>query len=277
MKLRVNSRISTALVLIPLVLGVTVYGTHKLFAGLCAVVVLAGIWEWAGLAGPRQTRWKAFVPVLTALLLIACYCKIDSIMTLFIVGFSLVWWLVALILILRRQDGEIFNPGPILQTGIGIIVLVPAWVSVVALHADPELRGPVLVTCLFILIWVADTGAFYVGQKWGRKKLAGHVSPGKTWEGLYGALGFGLSAAVLCSLLLQMTLYKSILFLLVCLVTIAISVIGDLMESMLKRSRGVKDSGELLPGHGGALDRIDSLTAAAPVFYTGVLLLEGVN
>ena len=275
--MQVNPRVSTALVLIPLVLGVTVYGTHGLFAGLCAVAVLAGTWEWTGLAGPRQKRWKACVLIVTALLLTAGYCNINSVMTLFIVGFSLAWWVVALILILRRQDGKEFSPRPVLQTGIGIIILVPAWVSLVALHAHPELQGPVLVTCLFIMIWMADTGAYYVGQRWGRKKLVSRVSPGKTWEGIYGALGFGLCTAVLCTLILQMTLYKSILFLLVCLITMAMSVVGDLTESMIKRSGGVKDSGGLLPGHGGALDRIDSLTAAAPVFFTGVLLLERVN
>ncbi len=277
MKIQVNPRVSTALVLIPLVLVVTVYGTHVLFAGLCAVAILAGTWEWTGLAGPRQRRWKAGVLIVTALLLTACYFNIGSIMTLFILGFSLAWWVVALVLILRRQDGKNFSPPAVLQTGIGIIVLVPAWVSLVALHAHPELQGPVLVACLFILIWMADTGAYYVGQRWGRKKLVSQVSPGKTWEGLYGALGFGMCAAAMSALMLQMTLYKSILFLLVCLITLAMSVVGDLLESMIKRSGGVKDSGGLLPGHGGALDRIDSLTAAAPVFFTGVLLMERVN
>ena len=277
MKMQVNPRVSTALVLIPLVLGVTIYGTHTVFASLCAVAILAGTWEWTGLAGPRQRRWKAGVLIVTALLLTACYFNINSIMTLYIVGFSLAWWVVALVLILRRQDGNNFSPQPVLHTGIGIIVLVPAWVSLVALHADPELQGPVLVACLFILIWMADTGAYYVGQRWGRKKLASRISPGKTREGLYGALGFGLCSAALFALALQMTLYKSILFVLVCLITMAMSVVGDLMESMIKRSGGVKDSGGLLPGHGGALDRIDSLTAAAPVFFTGVLLMERVN
>ena len=277
MKLRFNTRIGTALVLIPLVLGITVYGTHELFAGLCAVIILTGIWEWVGLAGIHDRRWKAFMVVLTALLLTVCYRNIDSSMTLFIVGSSLAWWVGALVLIIRRQLGRKFSPGLMLQTGIGIIVLVPAWVSLVALHADADVHGPVLVTCLLVLIWSADTGAYYVGQKWGRKQLASHVSPGKTLEGLYGALGCGLFVAVICSLLLQLGLYKSILFLLVCLVTTAVSIVGDLTESMIKRSGGVKDSGELLPGHGGALDRIDSMTAAAPVFFTGVLLLEATS
>ena len=275
--MKIRARVGTALLLMPLVLGITIYGTHGLFAGLCAVIVLAGIWEWAGLAAPQKRRWKAFVLLLTALLLLVCYCNINSVMTLFIVGLSLAWWGVALLLIVRQQDGKKFSPGLMLQTGIGIIVLLPAWVALVALHAAPDMQGPVLVTCLFILIWSADTAAYYVGQRWGRNKLASQVSPGKTWEGLYGALGCGLLVATVYPLLLQMTLYKFILFLLVCLITIAMSVVGDLTESMIKRSGGVKDSGGWLPGHGGALDRIDSLTAAAPVFFTGVLLLERVS
>ena len=275
MKLRIDRRIGTALVLAPLVLGITLYGTHAQFAALCAVAVLAGAWEWAGLAGPRRTRWKIAAQVLAALLLALCYYLMDGVVTLYIVGLSLLWWGAALALVVRRQGGGDFSPGLLSQALIGMMVLVPAWVSLVALHNHPEFRGPVLVACLFIMIWSADTGAYYTGRRWGRRKLAVHVSPGKTLEGLFGAFGFGLAAALACALLLlQMTLIELILFLPVCAGTIAMSVIGDLTESMVKRSGGVKDSGELLPGHGGALDRIDSLTAAAPVFFAGVLLLE---
>ena len=277
MKLRIDARIGTAMVLAPLVLGITLYGAHIQFAALCAVAVLAGTWEWASLAEPRHTRWKAAAPALTALVLAVCYYNIDSVMTLCIVGLSLLWWGAALVLVIRRQDGGSFSPGLLSQAGIGMIVLIPAWVSLVALHNHSGFHGPVLVTCLFIMIWCADTGAYYTGKKWGRHKLAVHISPGKTLEGLFGAFVFGLVAALLCAvLLLQMTLIELILFLPVCAGTIAMSVIGDLTESMVKRSGGVKDSGELLPGHGGALDRIDSLTAAAPVFFAGVLLLERV-
>ena len=275
MSVRLDPRIGTALVLIPLVLGITLYGSHTLFAGLCAVAVLAGAWEWTGIAGPRRARWKVLGLVLTALLLALCYFNTGSVLTLYIVGLSLLWWAAALVLVIRRQDGRQFSTGLLSQAGIGMLVLVPPWVALVALHAHPEFRGPVLVTCLFVVVWSADTGAYYTGRRWGRHKLAIHVSPGKTLEGLFGAFGFGLAAALLCALLLlQISPGELLPFLLVCAATIAVSVIGDLTESMIKRSGGVKDSGELLPGHGGALDRIDSLTAAAPVFFAGLLLLE---
>lgn len=276
MKLRIDPRIGTALVLAPLVLGITLYGSHALFAGLCTVAVLAGAWEWAGIAKPRRARWKALGLVLAGLLLALCYHYMDGVLTLYVVGLSLPWWAAALVLIMLRQDGRRFSPGLLSQAGIGMMVLVPAWVAVVALHAHPEFRGPALVACLFIVVWSADTGAYYTGKRWGRHKLAIHVSPGKTLEGLFGAFGFGLAAALLCALLLlEASRGELPPFLLVCAATIAASVIGDLTESMIKRSGGVKDSGELLPGHGGALDRIDSLTAAAPVFFAGLLLLEG--
>lgn len=276
MSFRIDPRIGTALALAPLVLGITLYGSHALFAGLCTVAVLAGAWEWAGIARPRRACWKPLGLVLTALLLALCYQYMDSVLTVYIVGLSLLWWAAALALIILRQDGREFSPGLLSQAGIGMMVLVPAWVAVVALHAHPEFPGPVLVTCLFVVVWSADTGAYYTGKRWGRRKLATQVSPGKTLEGLFGAFGFGLAAALLCALLLlQASPGELPPFLLVCAATVAMSVVGDLTESMIKRSGGVKDSGELLPGHGGALDRIDSLTAAAPVFFAGLLLLEG--
>lgn len=276
--MRIDARTGTALTLMPLALGVTLYGSHELFAGLCAIAVLAGAWEWANLAPPRRLRWKILALVVAVLLLALCYRSINGVAPLVIVGLSLLWWGVAPGLILRCRDGRKFSPGQVLQTAIGVLVLGSAWVAMVALHGHPAANGPALASCLLVMIWAADSCAYFAGRRWGRRKLAVHISPGKTLEGLLAAFVAGLLAALICALLLlQMSLVKLALFMLVCLVTIAMSVVGDLTESMIKRSGGVKDSGGLLPGHGGALDRIDSLTAAAPVFFIGVLLLEQVH
>jgi phosphatidate cytidylyltransferase len=133
--------------------------------------------------------------------------------------------------------------------------------------------GPALLLFLMVLIWVVDSAAYFSGKRWGRVKLAPFISPGKTREGLYGAL----VGMVIFSLVLWywggMGRVGWFAILLLCMTTGLFSVVGDLFESLLKRQRGVKDSGHLLPGHGGVLDRIDSLTAASPIFLFGLMLL----
>jgi phosphatidate cytidylyltransferase len=124
-----------------------------------------------------------------------------------------------------------------------------------------------------ILIWVADSGAYFVGRQWGKNKLAPRVSPGKTIEGLLGALAGGLIWGYAGMVWFEPK--SGWLFVALCFVTVLFSVLGDLVESLFKRNAGVKDSGQLLPGHGGVLDRLDSLTSAAPVFVLGLMLLEG--
>ena len=141
--------------------------------------------------------------------------------------------------------------------------------ALLALH-DGAALGPGYVVFLFMLVWIADSGAYFAGRRWGRTKLASHVSPGKTREGVYGALTAALGFAVIGALVLGLGVTQWPLFILICMVTVIFSIIGDLFESMLKRQRGIKDSGSLLPGHGGILDRVDSMTAAAPVFVLGL-------
>jgi phosphatidate cytidylyltransferase len=134
--------------------------------------------------------------------------------------------------------------------------------------------GPGYVLFLFLLIWVADIGAYFAGRRWGRRKLALAISPGKTWEGAVGAgaaaLAFALAGAAALGLGSRWPGFVAI-----CMVTVGFSIAGDLFESMMKRQRGLKDSGSLLPGHGGVLDRVDSLTAAAPVFLLGLHGIRG--
>ncbi len=268
-------RILTALVLIPLTLWVTVYGGPRLFAALCALAVLAGAWEWSRLAGLRWVRTRLVFLLLVAALLALCQALLwhptaAPVFAPAVAGVALAWWLAVLFVLRRQQGGGEFAPGPSGWLAVGVIVLVPAWASLVALHE----RGPALVLCLFALTWTADTGAFYAGKTWGRRRLAERISPNKTWEGLGGGLALGTAAGALAFAWLPTPSYRLGPFLLVCLATLVLSVAGDLLESMLKRQCGVKDSGVLAPGHGGALDRIDSLTAAAPAFFVGAWLLE---
>jgi len=128
---------------------------------------------------------------------------------------------------------------------------------------------------LFLLVWGADSGAYFVGRKFGKKKLAPNVSPNKSIEGLYGGILTSMLIVVaVASLYLDMTWPELCLFLILSVITVFSSVLGDLFESMIKRRAGIKDSGRILPGHGGVLDRIDSLLAAAPIFATGIYVLK---
>ena len=151
--------------------------------------------------------------------------------------------------------------------------MLSTWLALVVLHSRPD-QGPHWVLYLLVLVWVADSGAFFAGRQFGRTRLAPKVSPGKTWEGVLG----GLTACALFAFgyAHYLELQGAVLtgFVLVSLVTVLFSVAGDLLESLLKRQRGVKDSGTLIPGHGGILDRIDSLFAAAPVFLLGLRWIE---
>jgi phosphatidate cytidylyltransferase len=155
---------------------------------------------------------------------------------------------------------------------VGLLVLITTWSSAVAVHALAA-RGPELLLYLLFLIWIADSGAYFSGRRWGRRKLARHVSPGKSWEGVAGGLLPGSAFAVAGGFWFGLEGGRLAGFVVLAAAVVAVGVLGDLFESLLKRYRQVKDSGGLLPGHGGVLDRIDSLTAATPLCYCGLLLL----
>jgi len=176
------------------------------------------------------------------------------------------WWLLAL-------GWLMFAPtcvNRVMAALVGVVVLVPAYAGISRMY-DKLDHGAEHVLFLLVLVWAADVGAFFAGRHWGRHKLAPQVSPGKTWEGVAGGMVFGLLAAAAGAWWFSRPL---VAFLILGAVVAAISVVGDLTESMFKRFAGLKDSGHVLPGHGGVLDRIDSITAAAPVFVLGLTWLD---
>jgi phosphatidate cytidylyltransferase len=252
------------------VLGVTVtivlLALPTPYVALCfGLLWLGASWEWAGLAGLNDgLRWV--YAILVAGLLAVVWSFGLYLGSALFVG-SAIFWIVALIAILNYP---LRLPAPIVFAA-GILALVPAWTALIALHAS-EQQGPLLALGALGIVWGADVGAFFAGRALGHRRLAPSVSPGKTWEGVGGGLLAALVVAMLVSALLPTVFSALVPWLLITGVAALISVVGDLTVSMLKRARGLKDTGRLLPGHGGILDRIDGVTAALPILTLGLKL-----
>ena len=271
-----KQRVATAAVLAPLaVWGILALSTSQLAIVLSAFILI-GAWEWTGLSGVHQPLLRGAYLVTMAGLLGLSWEYMRH--TAFIEGTlyaSLVWWLLAFVWILQYPFGAepslVFK---VIKLVAGVFVLIPAWTALLVLHGSED-YGPLWVLFVLGLIWIADTGAYFAGKRWGRKKLAPRVSPNKTNAGVYGALAlvlvYGISAGFF---LLDLRDIRLSYFVVLALCLVPVSVLGDLYESMLKRHCGCKDSGSVLPGHGGILDRIDSLTATAPLFVLGLLWLK---
>jgi phosphatidate cytidylyltransferase len=233
-----------------------------------AAVLTLAAWEWSGfgaLSG-RAAR-GAYVVGMAALLWCSWQWSRGSPAHLrILLDVACVWWLLAFIWLLAAPGRH----WPLLTLLCGVPVLVPAFIALARLQISPRgfARGPEMVLWMLLLVFAADIGAYFAGRRFGRHKLAPRVSPGKTWEGAIGGLvAVGVVAAV-GTVHFGLPLAAGVAF--GCAVGI-FSVIGDLTESMFKRSVGLKDSGSLLPGHGGILDRIDSVTAAAPLYALGLI------
>jgi phosphatidate cytidylyltransferase len=270
-----KQRLLTALVLGGLIVwGILALPTAYL-ALVFALFALIGAWEWGRMSGFQHLGARMIYVVCVAVLLTACWFALQSmVFSRAIIYAAVLWWLVAWVWLLNYPLGEHNTAFTyVLKGAAGALVLVPTWSALVILHRG-ALHGPVWVLFVVALAWVADSGAYVAGRRWGRHKLASRVSPGKTWEGVYGALLSVLVYATLMGFLLGIRDGRLFAFIALSLCLVPVSVVGDLFESMLKRHQGLKDSGQLLPGHGGMLDRIDSLTAAAPAFVLGLLWLN---
>lgn len=227
-----------------------------------AAVILGGAWEWSGFFDGAGVASRAAYVVIIAALMWAIsfrFAEYDHLLLLISVG----WWVLALL-------WTFFFPTPIptiVRWLIGAMVLVPMYVALMLLYV----AGPTVLLFALLIVWVADSGALAAGKSFGRVKLAPQISPGKTWEGVIG----GLVAVAL--LVVATSFWKEIdlaVFLPFCLAVAVLSIVGDLTVSMFKRTAGLKDSGTLFPGHGGVLDRVDSIAAATPLFALGMIWME---
>ena len=265
-----KQRVITGVILIPVMVAILLkFPTHWL-AILFACVALAGAWEWAVLVSKQLVVKALYLLICASLMLIYWFWLQQEHMRLLMLGASCYWVLVLFLLTIYRSS---WLGQPALHSFLwhsGYLVIVTGWIAIIQLHK----QLPALLLFLFVLIWVADSAAYFAGKKFGRVKLAEKLSPGKTREGMWGALLATLLLALIGVWQFDLKLGAAVYFAILCLLTALISIVGDLFESLLKRNAGVKDSGFLIPGHGGVLDRIDSLLAASPGFVLGLYWLQ---
>jgi phosphatidate cytidylyltransferase len=257
-----RQRIITAGIFGLAITAALLYASPVLAAAALGVLWLAGAWEWGGFAKLGLPARLVYTALFAVALALGWRC-LDTGAARIVLVVALSWWAVALALVISypRQFGAAF------VAVAGVVVLWPSYVLLVRLH---DLGGASLAFAVLLIVWAADVGAYVFGRLLGRTKLAPAVSPGKTWEGVTGGLLLAGAAAGAIAAWLGLPTDRLVVL---GVVTALVSVLGDLTQSMFKRNVGLKDSGKLLPGHGGVLDRIDSLTAAVPVFVGGLVAL----
>lgn len=267
-------RILTAVVMLPVAVLVLFVFSEDAFAFSIGVIVAIGAWEWIRLSGVVNRLVTLYLLlILSGALIWSYFLPLTHVPVLLSIG--CIFWIGASALVIiyprsRKQLG-----GRLIKLGFGLLVLIPAYVALLYLRRHEA--HVLLIALLVTTIWAADVGAYFVGRQFGITKLAPHVSPGKSWAGLFGGIIVALIVGMICVLIGQPAgeffspIILSTLTTIIAM-TVLFSVSGDLFESLIKREQGVKDSSSLLPGHGGVMDRIDSLTAAAPIFALSIYL-----
>lgn len=268
-------RILTALILIPLVIIALFFAPLSIFSYLMIAVCGMAAWEWTNFLAITKPLNKIVFTFFVVMLLSLVYLipnteLIKYRLFNYIICLSIIWWLVALLLVIGYpKSAKYWSNSLVIKLLFAFFTLVPFFISMIELRSINytlnTYTGAVWLLYVFVVVWATDTGAYFVGRTLGKRKLAAKVSPGKTIEGFLGGVG----SAILISIFVYLTGYFQLsftAFILSSLLAILVSVLGDLTESMFKREAGIKDSSNLIPGHGGILDRIDSLTAAVPMF-----------
>ena len=269
-----KQRVMTALLLLPLVMAAIFALPSQWFLVLIGIILLGGSWEYTRLAGLSGDFSRYFLVLVQAVLLVTLFINQShwgSSILIYLTFACFAW----LLMFLRLST---FHPGVSLAGSYRVISFITAIASVTTgWFALGWIRiqgvGSWLILLLLLIVWAADTGAYFVGKNFGKEKLAPQISPGKTRAGLLGGLIAAPLVALLATKLMPLATVAPSTLVLLSMVTTLASVGGDLVISLHKRTSGIKDSGKLLPGHGGILDRLDSLMAAAPFFALGLLVL----
>lgn len=270
-----KQRILTASLMMLVFLAALFWMPADFFVVFCGLVFLVGAWEWSDLSGFSSLAQRCLYLLICAALGIAShvYTGAASDLHIFkpILIASCVWWAIALLWIQGFPSSAILWRPKLVRGLMGLLVLIPSWLSVA--HLIRSEGGPFLVLLCLLIVAAVDVGAYFSGRQFGRRKLAPQVSPGKTWEGVWG--GLLLSIAVAFAFIATFSQHLPNMSVLIIAIPVAlVSIVGDLLESMVKRERGIKDSGTILPGHGGVLDRIDGLLPAIPVFCLALIVSQ---
>ena len=265
-----KKRILTAIIALPLLLIAILALPPTAFTLLIGVLMLMAAWEWSLLAGIRKKSRRLFYVMFV---FAGLFVSIFFSTVLFLLLTLLLWlWIFAAIIQYERHQKPLGFELAWVRKVTGFFLIIAAWEAIVILKANPNF-GPTWLIVLLLLIFSADTGAYFAGRFFGKNKLCHRVSPKKTWEGFFGGLVLAMLVAAISGGFLVTTLKQYSGFLAVSFVTALFSALGDLGVSLQKRIVNIKDSGSLIPGHGGLWDRLDSIAAASVVFLCGALWL----
>ncbi len=269
-----KTRILTALVLAPIAIALILFVPTVVFAMITGAVFLYALWEWTRMLGLRNNGVRSVVVAVHGLLMLGLWLSRGSAWWWGVILAGVSWWLIAALWLRHFSFGVApTKENTALKLAAGFLIVVPAWCALLQVHGGVG-HGPWWTLFGLMLVWVADSGAYLAGSRWGTTKLAPRISPGKTWAGVYGALVASAVVGVIGAWLLGMRGVALAGIFLLAMLTVLASIVGDLFESLIKRHGNVKDSGDLFPGHGGMFDRLDSVFAALPIWAVGLALLH---